>query len=263
MGGLAGKVAIVTGGNSGIGAATVQRFAREGARVAILARREQEGLVVQHAVRDAGGDASFIACDVLDSAAMEAAVARTVDLYGGVQVLVNNAGGGAPDPFPEPGGDEAWERTLRLNLTAAYVLTRAVWPHMVAAGGGTIVNVSSLAAVTAVSPQQQELMPFIPGPAYAAAKAGLEALTRITASLGATHNIRANTVRPGAILTPTATRLEPGHHVFERVHDLVQLTPGSGSADDLANAIYFLASDESRFVNAQVLSVDGGAVFKV
>jgi NAD(P)-dependent dehydrogenase (short-subunit alcohol dehydrogenase family) len=104
-GGLQGKVAIVTGGNSGIGEASVLRFAREGARVAIVARREAEGMAVQQAVRDAGGDATFIHCDVTVPADIEAAVARAVELYGGVHVLVNNAGGAggtgiAPDPFP-------------------------------------------------------------------------------------------------------------------------------------------------------------------
>ncbi|HEY7295774.1 MAG TPA: SDR family oxidoreductase, partial [Dehalococcoidia bacterium] len=257
-GGLSGKVAIVTGGNSGIGAATVMRFAREGARVAILARREPEGLAVQQAVLTVGGEARFIGCDVTDRAALEAAVRRTVELYGGVNVLVNNAGGGIPDPFPEA-NDDAFERTLCLNLTSAYILARACWPHLVAAGGGTVVNVTSLAAVTAVSPHQQSIMPFFPSAGYMASKAGLEGLTRYLASAGAPYNIRVNAVRPGAVLTPQATRLQAGHHVFERVHEEVQLTPGSGAPEDVANAIYYLASDESKFVNAQILSVDGGA----
>ncbi|HZQ36723.1 MAG TPA: SDR family NAD(P)-dependent oxidoreductase [Dehalococcoidia bacterium] len=261
-GGLAGKVAIVTGGNSGIGAATVMRFVHEGAKVAIVARREREGLAVQRDALEAGGEARFIACDVTDRAALEAAAQRTVALYGGVQIVVNNAGGGLPDPFPQP-DDDAFERTVRLNLTSAYILSRACWPHLIAAGGGTIVNVSSLAAVTAVSPHQQSIMPFFPSAGYMASKAGLEGLTRFLASAGAAHNIRVNAVRPGAVLTPQATRLRPGHHVFERVHEEIQLTAGSGAPEDVANAIYFLASGESKFVNAQVLSVDGGAVFKV
>jgi NAD(P)-dependent dehydrogenase (short-subunit alcohol dehydrogenase family) len=267
-GGLEGKIAIVTGGNSGIGEATVHRFAREGARVAILARREEEGLAVERAVREAGADATFIRCDVTELADIESAVAKTVNLYGGVHVLVNNAGGGggrAPDPFPEPGGDDAFEYTLRLNLTSVYQMTRAAWPHLKAGGGGSIVNVSSLAAVAAYSSAMWELLPggMSPPPAYFAAKAGVEALTRLTASVGVLHNIRANVVRPGAILTPGVQRMSPGHHRLEKLHEFIQMTPGVGDADDIANAIYFLASDESKFVNAQVLAVDGGAVHKV
>ena len=268
-GGLEGKVAIVTGGNAGIGEATVRRFVREGARVAIVARREQQGLAVQQAMRDAGGDATFIRCDVTERADIEAAVARTIDLYGGLHALVNNAGGGGragitPDPFPEPGGDEAFEYTLRLNLTSTYWMTRAAWPHLKAAGGATIVNVSSLAAVAAYSPAMWDLLPgSSPPPAYFAAKAGVEALTRLVASVGAPHKIRANVVRPGAILTPGVERLTPGHHVLERWHEFIQMLPGIGDPDDIANAIYYLASDESKFVTAQILSVDGGAVHKV
>ncbi len=268
-GGLQGKVAIVTGGNSGIGEATVLRFARAGAKVAILARREPEGMAVQQAVRDAGGDATFVRCDVTRPADIESAVARTVELYGGVHVLVNNAGGGggagiAPDPFPEPGGDDAWDYTLRLNLTSTYQMIRAAWPHLKAAGGASIVNVSSLAAVAAYSPAMWDLLPGMsPPPAYFAAKAGVEALTRLVASVGVPHQIRANVVRPGAILTPGASRRSPGHHGLERLHEFIQMLPGVGEPDDIANAVYFLASDESKFIIGQILAVDGGAVHKV
>src|SRR5687767_10388529 len=106
---LANKVAIVTGGNSGIGEATVHRFAREGAAVAILARREPEGLRVQDAVRAAGGAATFIRCDLMVRASIEEAVARTVDAYGGLHILVNNAGGGFPHSLSQP-DDDAWAR---------------------------------------------------------------------------------------------------------------------------------------------------------
>jgi NAD(P)-dependent dehydrogenase (short-subunit alcohol dehydrogenase family) len=266
-GGLAGKVAIVTGGNSGIGEATVLRFAREGAKVAIVARREPEGLAVQQAVRDAGGDATFIQCDVMRLTEIEAAVARTVETYGAVHVLVNNAGGGggvAPDPFPEPGGDEAWDYTLHLNLTSTYQMTRAAWPHLKAAGGAGIVNISSLAAVAAYSPAMWDLLPGrSPSPAYFAAKSGLEALTRLTASHGARHLIRANVVRPGAILTPGVQRFSPGHHALERLHEFIQILPGTGESDDIANAIYFLASDQGKYITGQIIAVDGGAVHKV
>jgi len=261
--GLTGKVAIVTGGNSGIGAATVRRLAQEGARVGILARREAEGLAVEQVVRDAGGEAAFFGCDVLHRDAIEAAVAGVVSRYGGVNILFNNAGGGLPDPFPEPGGDAAFEKSLRLNLTSGYIMTQVVWQHLVAAGGGTIVNMGSTAAVAAVTPAMRQLVLGVPAPAYFAAKAGMEALTRYFASVGAPHGIRVNAIRPGQIITPFSTRFSPGKHALEGMFEQTQLTPGPGQAEDVANLVYFLASDESRFINAQVIDIDGGAVVKV
>src|SRR5207245_2690342 len=127
---------------SGIGEATVHRLAREGASVALLARRKPEGEAVQHAVRAAGGDALFIACDVLSRPAMEASVAQVVAHYGGLHILFNNAGGARLAASPEE-DEAAWTETLHLNLTSTYLMTRLAWPHLVAAGGGSIVNMSS------------------------------------------------------------------------------------------------------------------------
>ena len=260
--GLNGKVAIVTGGNSGIGEATVHRLARAGAKVAILARREPEGRAVERAISDAGGDALFVRCDVTERTAVEAAVAQVVERYDGVHILFNNAGGAQPHGLAEP-GDDAWEWTLRLNLTSAYLMTQACWPHLVAAGGASVVNMSSTAAVAAVSEAQRGLVPGLPGPAYWAAKAGMEAFTRYIATMGAPHGIRANAVRPGQILTPSATRRTPGHHSSEALFEQVQLTKGPGYPEDVANLVSFLAADESRFINGQVIDIDGGAVLKV
>jgi NAD(P)-dependent dehydrogenase (short-subunit alcohol dehydrogenase family) len=259
---LIGKVAIVTGGNSGIGEATVHRLAREGARVAILARRRPEGLAVEEAVRAAGGEAAFIACDMLERSAIESAVAQTVDRYGALHILFNNAGGGGPQRFPEP-DDADFERVLRLNLVSTYIMTQVAWAHLVAAGGGSIVNMSSLAAVAGIAPAWCPLAPGFPPPAYSAAKAGIEALTRWTASTGAAVNIRCNAVRPGQIVTPGTSARTPGHHALERVFDQFQVTSGPGYAEDVANAVYFFASDESRFVNGQILDIDGGASAKL
>jgi 3-oxoacyl-[acyl-carrier protein] reductase len=260
--GLAGKVAIVTGGNSGIGAATVRRLAAEGARIAILARRRPEGEQVQEAVRAMGGEACFIACDVTDIAAIEAAVRETVERYGGLHVLVNNAGGAVQplNPFPEP-NDDTWEQTLRLNLTSVYVLTRLAWPHFLGAGGGVIVNMSSERAVTVRTPAARAMMDAPFGqPAYPAAKAGLEALTRWTASVGGPYNIRCNAVRPGLIATPMTARSTANLFAYA---DTVQLTLERGYPEDVANAVCFLASDESRFITGQVIGVDGGMAAKV
>jgi NAD(P)-dependent dehydrogenase (short-subunit alcohol dehydrogenase family) len=258
---LQGKVAIITGGNSGIGEATAHRFAQEGARVALLARREPEGQAVQHTIRNAGGEAVFIPCDVSDRISVEAAVATTIDQYGSLHVLFNNAGGGARDLFPEE-SDEVWERVLRVNLTGTFLMSRAVWPHLIAAGGGAIINMSSLAAVAGVSDAVRAMTQVIPSASYFASKAGIEAFTRYTAGLGASHNIRVNCVRPGQILTPRLTAAD-GEHVFARLFDVVQLLKGEGRADDVANTVLFLASEEARFITAEVINIDGGSAAKL
>jgi len=122
---------------------------------------------------------------------------------------------------------------------------------------------SSTAAVGAMSEAQQRLMPGMPGPAYWAAKAGIEALTRYTATQGASHGVRANALRPGQIVTPMTTRTTPGHHGLEVLFTHVQLTEGPGYPEDVANLVYFLASNESRFINGQVIDIDCGSALKV
>jgi 3-oxoacyl-[acyl-carrier protein] reductase len=258
---LHNKVALITGGNSGIGEATARSFTKEGAKVAILARREAEGHAVQEAIRAEGGEVTFIPCDVTDRAAVEASVAETVAVYGGLDVLINNAGGGAREMFPEE-SDETWERILRVNLTACFLTCRAAWPHLIKAGRGSIVNVSSLAAVSGVSDAVLERYPSLPSASYIAAKAGLEGFTRYIASLGGRFNIRVNCVRPGQILTRRLTTAA-GEHVFARHFEVWQLIKGPGYAEDVANAMLFLASDEARFITAEMVNIDGGAAAKL
>jgi NAD(P)-dependent dehydrogenase (short-subunit alcohol dehydrogenase family) len=258
---LQGKVAMITGGNSGIGEATAHRFAQEGAQVVLLARREPEGYAVQQAIRETGGEALFIPCDVADRGAVEAAVATTIDRYGSLHVLFNNAGGGSGVIFPEE-SDEVWERVLRINLTGTFLMCRAVWPHLIAAGGGVIINMSSLAAVVGVSETVREMTHALPSASYFASKAGIEAFTRYIAGLGASHNIRVNCVRPGQILTSRLTTAA-GEHRYARHFEVVQLLKGPGRAEDVANTVLFLASDEARFITAEVINIDGGAAAKL
>ena len=255
------KVALVTGGNSGIGEATARLFIKEGAKVSILARREAEGRAVQGAIRAEGGEIKFIPCDVTSRTAVEAAIAQTVSLYGGLHVLINNAGGGAREMFPDE-SDETWERVLRVNLTACFLTCRAAWPHLIQSGGGAIVNVTSLAAVSGVSEVALERFPSLPSASYTAANAGLEGFTRYLASLGARHNIRANCVRPGQVLTRRLTTAA-GEHFFARHFEIWQLMKGPGYAEDVANAMLFLASNESRFTTGEIINVDGGAAAKL
>jgi 3-oxoacyl-[acyl-carrier protein] reductase len=258
---LQNKVAMITGGNSGIGEATARRFTQEGAKVVILARREAEGRAVQEAIRIQGGDITFFPCDVTDRAAVEAAVAQTVSTYGGLDALINNAGGGAREMFPEE-SDETWDRVLRVNLTACFLTCRAAWPHLLKSGSGAIVNVSSLAAVSGASEAVLEKFPTLPSASYYAAKAGLEGFTRYLASLGGPHRLRVNCVRPGQILTRRLTT-GAGEHVFARHFEIWQLLKGPGYAEDVANAMLFLASDEARFITAEIVNIDGGAAAKL
>ena len=167
---LEARVAIVTGGNSGIGEATAHLFAQEGAKVALMARREAEGEVVQDAIRSVGGEAKFIACDVSDRKVVDAAVEEAVATYGGINVLFNNAGGGSGQNFPNE-DDENWDTVIRVNLTGTFYMSRAVWPHLLAAGGGAIVNMSSLAATAGFNKNLLDLAGGATGASYYAAKA--------------------------------------------------------------------------------------------
>ena len=258
---LAGKVAIVTGGNSGIGKAIVHRFAKEGGKVALLARREPEGLAVQQAVRDAGGDAIFVQCDVSDRQSAEAAVERTVETYGRLDVVVNNAGGGVRERFPDE-TDEGWDRVIGVNLTGVFYMSRAAWRHLVSAGEGVIINISSGAAVMGFTDRYLEATGGAwPSSSYFAAKAGLEGFTRYTASIGAKSNIRVNCVRPGQILTPLVD--VDGEHRFKGAFDILQMLEGTGYPEDVANAVLFLASEEARFITGEFINVDGGISAKL
>ena len=263
---LAGKVAVITGGNSGIGEGTAQLFVQEGAKVILMARREEQGRAVEASLREAGGEATFIACDVGDHDSVTKAVAEAADTYGAIHVLFNNAGGGAGSRFPnEPNAE--WLRVIHTNLTGTFYVSQAVWPHLVAAGGGAVVNMSSLAAQRGFSPRMQDEFGTTSA-SYYAAKAGVDALTRYMAGVGGRDNIRVNCVRPGQILTPGATGgtsndPDGGHHVFERMFDFAQIVQGPGYPRDVANLVLFLSCDESRFISGEIINIDGGVAAKI
>ena len=259
---LDGRVAIVTGGNSGIGEATAHTFAREGARVVLMARREAQGVAVQDAIRAAGGDATFVRCDVSDSASVTAAVAQAVDAYGGIDVLFNNAGYGSGESFPDE-SEENWGEIIGVNLTGTFLMSRAVWPHLVARGGGAVVNMSSLAATRGFSQTQQEMGPGTASASYYAAKAGIDAFTRWTAGAGGRHKIRVNCVRPGQVLTPGATNPATGQHWFKGGFDMYQILEEPGLPEDVANVVLFLVSDEAKFLTGEIINVDGGCAVKL
>ena len=263
---LAGKVAVITGGNSGIGEGTAELFVQEGAKVILMARREEQGRRVEGALRDTGGEATFIACDVGDHDSVTRAVAQAAETYGAIHVLFNNAGGGAGSRFPnEPNAE--WQRVIHTNLTGTFYVSQAVWPHLVAAGGGAVVNMSSLAAQRGFSSRMQDEFGTTSA-SYYAAKAGVDALTRYMAGVGGRDNIRVNCVRPGQILTPGATGgtsndPDGGRHVFKKMFDFAQIVQGPGYPRDVANLVLFLSCDESRFISGEIINIDGGVAAKI
>ena len=263
---LDSKVAIITGGNSGIGEGTAHLLAKEGARVILLARREEQGQAVASAIRDEGGEVTFISCDVGDEDSVESAIAEAAGTYGGIHILFNNAGGGGRGHFPDEPTEE-FSRVINVNLNGTFYVSRAAWPHIVAAGGGAVVNMSSLAAQRGASPKMHEMFGSTSA-SYWAAKAGVDALTRYMAGVGGAHNIRVNGIRPGQIMTPGATRgtiTDPdgGHHAFEKLFDLMQIVEGPGYPVDVANLVLFLVSDESRFITSEIINIDGGVAAKI
>ena len=244
------KTAIVTGGGGGIGSATCQRLAAEGAHVAVLDMNLQAAERVAADIRGSGGHATAFACDITQRSQVDAAIAAVQAQLGAVAVLVNNAGWDVFKPFVKSTPEE-WERLIAINLTGALHMLHAVLPGMVSQGYGRIVNVASDAARGGSSGEA----------VYSACKGGLVALSKTLAREHARHGITVNAVCPG----PTDTALLAG--VAEGARDPAKLIEAFKSAipmgrlgqgSDLASAIAFFASDDAGFVTGQVLSVSGG-----
>lgn len=241
MGLLEGRKALVTGGGSGIGAATCRRFVEEGAAVVVLDRDADRGGSVAAEL-----DAHFIPCDVADRDALAGAVEESVDVLGGLTTLFNNAGFGMLKPLDAYTDDE-WDRLVSVNLTATFVATRAAVPHMRASGGGSIIN--NVGGV-GVRPTRGEAP-------YSAAKAGMIALTK-SAAVEYAPDIRVNVVSPTFADTAMTAPLlaDPGLRA-----DVESRIPFGrvGTAEEVADTVVFLASDLARYVTGLDLVVDGGA----
>ena len=254
---LDGQVGIVTGAASGFGRATANRFAEEGARVVIVDLDEPRGAGVVDEVRAAGTDARLVVGDVSTLEVAQEAVTTATGEFGRLDVLVNNAGivqGDDRDTWDTT--EETWDRLLRVNLRSVYVCSKAAIPVMREAGGGSIVNVASIAASVCVG-----------GAAYAAAKGGILSYTRHVARELAARNVRVNCVSPGFMRTPMTTgeRLGLDEEAQEaRIQGWARLMPTKrlGSVDDIANAIVYLASAEAGYVTGQEIIVDGAYVVR-
>jgi len=249
---LAGKVAFITGGGGGIGRATAERFAEEGAKVVIAEINATLGEAAAAAagVRggNSGGDALFVRCDVRERADVEAAFAETIKRFGKLDVLHNNAGGATPadGPVTEAPEEEFW-RAMRLDLYGTFLCCKLGIPLMIKAGGGSIINMSSIVALKA-----------LPGrDCYTAAKGAITAMTRSMAVEYAAHKIRVNAIAPGVVLSERVKKLMEGSKDISKLAATNLL--GLGLPEHIAEMAVYLASDESAITTGQVLSVDSGA----
>lgn len=240
MGRLDGKVAIITGGARGQGAAEARLFAAEGARVLVADVLDDEGRAVAGEIGEA---AAYVHLDVGDEAQWQAAVATAEERFGPVSVLVNNAGILLFQALDKTEVAD-FERVLRVNVVGVFLGMKAVTPSMERAGGGAIVNISSTAGLTG--------LPFLG--AYTASKWAVRGLTKTAAMDLGRKGIRVNSVHPGGIDTPMVAGTSPDAPFYKRLP-----VPRMGSPEEAARAVLFLASDEAGYIAGAELAVDGGA----
>jgi 2-deoxy-D-gluconate 3-dehydrogenase len=244
---LTGKVAIVTGGNGGIGLGMARGLAKAGAAIAIVGRNAAKSEVAVAEITQAGGKAISIAADVTDKEAVGAMIERAKRELGRIDILVNNAGTNirkAPDVLEL----EEWDSVMKTNLTSAFLCSKAAYPVMKQGGGGKIINIGSMMSIFATS--------F--SPAYAASKGGIVQFTRSCAIAWAPDNIQANAVLPGWIETDLTRR---ARQEVDGLHDRVLVrTPAArwGAPGDFAGIAVFLSSSASDFVTGTAIPIDGG-----
>lgn len=243
------RVALVTGGGAGIGAATCLRLARDGMAVGVLGRRMENARAVADAILAAGGRALAVEADVADRAALDGAVAEVRSGLGPITVLVNNAGIEDFSPFADV-DDDLWDRMMAVNLKGTYHATQAVLPDMVTGAWGRIINLTALGAQIGAANMVH----------YTASKGGVTAMTRSLAVELGPKGITVNAVSPGFLLTPMAQRAIDGD-LFPVPYQEIVATypiPRVGQPEDAAAAIAFFASEEASYITGQTLGVNGG-----
>ncbi|MBM4029339.1 MAG: glucose 1-dehydrogenase [Planctomycetes bacterium] len=247
---LPGKVAIVTGGGQGIGRGIAMAFAREGAQVVVANRTAEKGQETVALIEKAGGEATFIRTDIRDESDARNLVTETIARYGKLDVLCNNAGIGLLRSVVES-SEEEYYRVMDTNVKGAFLVCKYAIPEMIRRGGGSIINLASVASYVA----------FRRDAAYCASKGALLMLTKQMALDYAPHKIRVNAICPGFVVTPElehyiAQQEDPARarQEIEQAHPLGVL----GTPEDIGNAAVYLASDESRWVTGLPLIIDGG-----
>jgi len=243
---LSGKVALVTGGNGGIGLGMAQGLADAGAAILVAGRNDEKNAAAVATLVESGSDAAAATADVTDEAAVAAMVEAALSRWGRLNILVNNAGINIRKEPQELSLDE-WRSVLDTNLTSAFLCSQAVYPYMAANGGGKIINIGSMMSIFGAA--------F--APAYASSKGGIVQLTKATATAWAKHNIQVNAVLPGWIDTDLTRR---GRREVEGLHERVLArTPAGrwGQPADMAGIAVFLSGPASDFVTGTAIPVDG------
>lgn len=241
MGKMDGRVALITGAGSGIGRATAVLFAREGANIVVADYYPEGGDETVEMIREAGGEAVFIEADVRRSAEVQRMIEKTVDIFGRLDILHNNAGVNTICLLAEV-AEEEWDRVLDTNLKGAFLGTRYCLPVMLSQGGGVIINTASIMGISA----QANVSP------YCVSKAAIIMLTKATSAEYARQGIRANCICPGFIETPMTEPWQP-------VVDIEKSPPGRyGRPEDVARAALYLASDGAEYITGSAIIVDGG-----
>jgi NAD(P)-dependent dehydrogenase (short-subunit alcohol dehydrogenase family) len=251
---LDGQVAIVTGGGTGIGEATARLFASQGAKVVVANRRASTGTQVVQKIMEAGGEAVFISTDVSDPAGVQAMVTETVQTYGRIDILFNNAGMGVSAPFWEMDVD-AWNRIIGVDINGHFLCSKYVVPHMLDQGSGVIVNMSSVLGLSTFPNQT----------AYTTCKAAIIGMTRAMALDLARKNIRVNCIVPGSIDTPMMWESYLPEDLPRVQREAAEAVPVGRVAppEEIATAVLFLVSPAASLITGTTLIADGGLLCRI